>query len=216
MNILLRIENVSKKFNNRKIFESVSFELSQGSSIAITGRNGSGKSTLVKMIAGLLGRSSGDITFRLNNEIVTQDQVYKHIGFVSPYLNLYDEFTGYENLKICSDIRRITSSGIEDILKRVGLFERRNDLLKIYSSGMKQRLKLAFGILHNPYLLILDEPTSNLDSEGVKIVDGIAEEYKKDRILVIATNDEHERELCDDNFDLDIKKASVRESTSQT
>ena len=203
MNISLRVDKVSKKFNNRKIFENVSFELLEGSSIAITGKNGSGKSTLVKIIAGLLGKTSGGITFSINNKIVKPDFTYNYIGFVSPYLNLYDEFTGYENLKFCSDIRGINSDGINDVLKRVGLFDRRNDLLKIFSSGMKQRLKLAFGILHNPYLLILDEPTSNLDSDGVKIVDDIAEEYKKDRILIIATNDAHERLLCDKNFNIE-------------
>lgn len=212
MNIQLRVDKVSKKFNNRKIFENVSFELFGGSSAAITGKNGSGKSTLVKIIAGLLGKSSGIIDFMVDNDTVKQDFIYKHIGFVSPYLNLYDEFTGYENLKICAGIRGINGSGIDEVLKRVGLFERRHDLLKIYSSGMKQRLKLAFGILHNPRLLILDEPTSNLDSDGVKIVDDIAAEYESDRILIIATNDEHEKELCKQYFNLDSYKESGRKT----
>ena len=170
--------------------------------MAITGRNGSGKSTLVKIIAGLLGKTSGDVTISENNSVIKQDSVYKYLGFVSPYLNLYDEFSGYENLKICSDIRGLGSDNINDVLNRVGLYERRNDLLKIYSSGMKQRLKLAFGILHNPAILILDEPTSNLDKDGVKVVDDIAEEYKKDRILIIATNDEHEKSLCEKEFNI--------------
>lgn len=201
--ISLRLDKVSKRFSNRKIFENVSFELHSSSSIAITGKNGSGKSTLVKIISGLLVKTSGDITFTLNSEAVKPAVMYKHIGFVSPYLNLYDEFTGYENLKICSGIRGINPDGINDVLKRVGLFERRNDLLKIYSSGMKQRLKLAFSILHNPALLILDEPTSNLDKEGVGIVDSIAEEYKKDHMLIIATNDEHEKELCEKSYNIE-------------
>ncbi len=202
MQTSLKVDNLSKKFNNKKIFSNVSFELLAGDSIAITGRNGSGKSTLVKIIAGLLGKSSGDVTLNIDNNSITHEILHKHIGFVSPYLNLYDEFTGYENLKLTADIRDIGSGNINDVLKRVGLYERRNDLLKIYSSGMKQRLKLAFGILHNPQLLILDEPTSNLDREGVKIVDDIAEEYKKDRMLIIATNDEHERNLCGKNYAL--------------
>lgn len=199
----LSANNLSKKFNSKKIFSNVSFELKPGGSIAITGRNGSGKSTLVKIIAGLLGKSSGDVILTVDNERIKADLIHIHTGFVSPYLNLYDEFTGYENLKITADIRGTGHNNINDALKRVGLYDRRNDLLKIYSSGMKQRLKLAFGILHNPLLLILDEPTSNLDAEGVKVVDGIAEEYKKDRMLIIATNDEHERSLCKDNFNIE-------------
>ena len=88
------------------------------------------------------------------------------------------------------------------MLNRVGLFNRRNDLLKIYSSGMKQRLRLAFAILHNPGILLLDEPASNLDLEGVGVVDEIANEYKKDKILIIATNDAHEKSLCASEINL--------------
>jgi heme exporter protein A len=204
--ISLRLDKVTKKFNNRKIFTDVSFSLTGGNSIAITGRNGSGKSTLVKIIAGLLAKSSGKIIITEGTTPVEQDSVYKYFGFVSPYLNLYDEFSGYENLKICSDIRGFGHEYIEDVLKRVGLYDRKNDLLKIYSSGMKQRLKLAFGILHRPQILILDEPTSNLDAEGVKVVDDIAAEYKTGRILIIATNDEHEKELCDESYNIDAAK----------
>jgi heme exporter protein A len=203
--ISLRLDKVTKKFNNRKIFENVSFSLSGGNSIAITGRNGSGKSTLVKIIAGLLAKSSGEIIITDGTSPVKQDSVYKYFGFVSPYLNLYDEFSGYENLKICSDIRGFGHEHIDNVLKRVGLYERKDDLLKIYSSGMKQRLKLAFGILHNPQILILDEPTSNLDLDGVKVVDEIAAEYKKDRILIIATNDEHEKGLCEKEFNINTQ-----------
>ena len=201
--IILAVDKLTKKFNNRKIFSNVSFELKAGSSLAITGRNGSGKSTLVKIIAGLLGRTSGDVRLSIDGSPVRPDKFYNHIGFVSPYLNLYDEFTGRENLKVCASIRGAKTDNIDDVLRRVGLYERRGDLLKIYSSGMKQRLKLAFAILHNPLLLILDEPTSNLDSDGVKIVDEIAEEYKSGKMLMIATNDEHERSLCEVSYKID-------------
>jgi ABC-type multidrug transport system ATPase subunit len=180
----------------------VNFELSKKSSVAITGRNGSGKSTLIKIIANLLTQSSGDLNLFSEGKKVKKEIVYKYIGFVSPYLNLYDEFTGSENLKLASGIRGISNDNADSVLKRVGLFERRHDLLKIYSSGMKQRLKIAFSILHDPQILLLDEPTSNLDLEGVGVVDDIASEYKKDRILIIATNDAHEKTLCDSEINL--------------
>jgi heme exporter protein A len=200
--IVLRAENLTKKFNRKVIFENINFELSQGSSTAITGRNGSGKSTLIKIIANLLSSSSGTLNISENSELVKKENFYRYIGFVSPYLNLYDEFTGKENLEIVADIRNIGHDNIDNVLKRVGLFDRRNDLLKIYSSGMKQRLKIAFSILHNPQILLLDEPTSNLDTDGVGIVDDIAGEYKKDRILIIATNDAHEKSLCESEINL--------------
>lgn len=195
--ILLKAVDLSRKFDRRPIFKNVNFELRPGSATAITGRNGSGKSTLIKIIANLLIQSSGTIDLYNGNEKIKRESVYRYMGFVSPYLNLYDEFSGYENLKIISDIRGSGHGNIENVLKRVGLFNRRNDLLKIYSSGMKQRLKIAFAILHEPQILLLDEPTSNLDLEGISVVDDIANEYKKDRILIIATNDAHERSLCD-------------------
>jgi heme exporter protein A len=173
-----------------------------GSATAITGRNGSGKSTLIKIIANLLIQSSGELNLFKGTEKIKKENIYKYIGFVSPYLNLYDEFTGFENLKIISDIRGSGHDNIDNVLKRVGLFNRRDDLLKIYSSGMKQRLKIAFAILHNPKVLLLDEPTSNLDLDGIAVVDDIANEYKKDRILIIATNDAHERTLCNEEINL--------------
>lgn len=200
--IKLTAENLTKKFNGKTIFENLNFELSRGSSTAITGRNGSGKSTLIKIIANLLMESSGKINLTVNGSAVKKENVYKYIGFVSPYLSLYDEFTGYENLKIISDIRANESCDIPGVLKRVGLYERRHDLLKIYSSGMKQRLKIAFSLLHAPEIILLDEPTSNLDADGVKVVDDIAKEYTQNKILIIATNDEHEKSLCNNEINL--------------
>ena len=195
-NISLHAKNLTKTFNRKPIFKDISFEFSHGDSIAITGRNGSGKSTLIKIIANVLNPSSGEISISGGEKKIERDDYYKYIGFVSPYLNLYDEFTGYENLLITSKIRGSSTDKINDILKRVGLFERRNDLLRIYSSGMKQRLKLAFAVLHSPDILLLDEPTSNLDKEGIGIVTEFANEQKEKGILIIATNDEYEKSLC--------------------
>lgn len=200
--IKLQSVNLTKKFDRKTIFENVNFELTRGSSVAITGRNGSGKSTLIKIIANLLSESSGELSLFAGGKRVNKEVVYRYIGFVSPYLNLYDEFTGAENLKIASGIRGIPNDNADSVLRKVGLYERKHDLLKIYSSGMKQRLKIAFSILHDPPVLLLDEPTSNLDLEGVSVVDNIASEYKKDRILIIATNDAHERSLCDSEINL--------------
>ncbi len=195
-NISLLAKNLSKTFNRKPIFRDISFEFSPGDSIAITGKNGSGKSTLIKIIANVLNPSSGEISISDADKKIEKDDFYKYIGFVSPYLNLYDEFSGYENLQITSRIRGASADNINEVLKRVGLYDRRNDLLRIYSSGMKQRLKLAFAVLHSPVILLLDEPTSNLDKEGIKIVTEFADEQKEKGILVIATNDEYEKSLC--------------------
>lgn len=128
-----------------------------------------------------------------------------HIGFVSPYLNLYDEFTALENLQFLSSIRGTSqqnSQRIKDLLTRVGLWSRRDDAVGTFSSGMKQRLKYAFALLHEPAVLILDEPTSNLDAEGIDIVAQIMQEQKKSNILIIATNNSEEASSCTQQIQL--------------
>ena len=203
--ITLEVSNLRKDFDRRPVFKNLNFALSNSDSLAITGRNGSGKSTLVKVLANTYSQTSGNVSFSIDGKPIERQHFYKYIGFVSPYLNLYDEFTGYENLYFVTNLRGLNAGLIDKVLKRVGLFERRHDLVKIYSSGMKQRLKIAFAIIHNPLILMLDEPTSNLDAEGIRIVDSIAEEYRNERILIIATNDEHERNLCQNDINLDTQ-----------
>ncbi len=197
--ITLTIRDVSKTFNRRVIFENVVFSLSAGESLAITGKNGSGKSTLVKILCGVLSQTSGKIAYVVNGKILDVEQVKDKIGLVSPYLQLYDEFTGYENLEILSKIRANSISigeRADEVLRLVGLSERKNDFLRTYSSGMKQRLKYAFALLHRPPVLILDEPTSNLDAEGIDVVKSIVREQQKNAILIVATNDNMEAEWC--------------------
>lgn len=197
----LQAENLSKNFDRKTIFKDISFSASGGDSLAITGKNGSGKSTLIKILSAIHTQTTGTINLNINGNVIERSQYYSYIGLVSPYLNLYDEFTGYENLKIISSIRgQSDRTKIDDTLKKVGLYERRNDMLRIYSSGMKQRLKIAFAILHDPIVLLLDEPTDNLDTEGIKIVDEIVSNQKKDKILVIATNNEYEKSYCEEEI----------------
>lgn len=205
-------KNIRKSFGRLLVFDSVNFELGVGSSLAIAGRNGSGKSTLVKIIAGLLSPSSGEVIYQIDGKKIDKIDWFKYVGFVAPYLQIYDEFTGYENLEILARIRGLKNykEKIEDVLKRVNLYSRRYDLVRGYSSGMKQRLKYACALLHEPILLILDEPTSNLDIEGVEMVWAIAEEQKKKGILIVATNEPEELQMCDDVINLDELKQRVR------
>jgi len=208
--ISLQISSLRKEFDRRPVFKNLDFLLNNSDSIAITGKNGSGKSTLIKVLANVYTQTSGNIELTLNGKRIERQQYYRYLGFVSPYLNLYDEFTGYENLLFVAKVRGIKRNGIDEVLARVGLYERRHDPVKIYSSGMKQRLKIAFSIIHNPLILMLDEPTSNLDAEGIKTVDEIAEEYKNGRILIIATNDEHEKNLCKGEINLNLQMTNPK------
>jgi len=197
--VSLTVDAVTKEFNRRSIFRDVSFSLRSGESLAITGRNGSGKSTLVKIICGLLSPTRGSVAYVVDGKSIEVDAIKDHIGLVSPYLQMYDEFTGLENLEVLSRIRAdhdITDAVITDALKNVGLWERRNDYVRTYSSGMKQRLKYAFAMLHRPEVLILDEPTSNLDAEGIAMVERCVKEQSSRGMLIVATNDPEEATWC--------------------
>ncbi|MCI0708285.1 MAG: ABC transporter ATP-binding protein [Ignavibacteriae bacterium] len=195
----LVVANLAKEFNRRAIFSDVSFSLELRDSLAITGMNGAGKSTLVKILAGLLSETRGSIEYSVDGKAVPVDMLRDQIGLVSPYLMLYDEFTAKENLSLLSRIRS-NSFQIEDrsreLLQQFGLWEKRDEFVRTYSSGMKQRLKFVFALLHQPVLLFVDEPTSNLDEEGVSLVRDVIEQQKKDRILVVATNIHEEAGWC--------------------
>lgn len=191
-------ENLSKLFGRRLIFKDINFSWSEKGSFGISGPNGSGKSTLVKIVAGLIASSSGKIIHKNSGGEIIPEKLHNHIGFVSPYLVLYEEFSAWENLKIFAQIRGVTfnEERILFYLKQFLLDTRKDDLVKTYSSGMKQRLKFIFALMHSPEVLIFDEPTSNLDEEGKKVVYDIVRQEGKSRLVVIASNEVKDLELC--------------------
>lgn len=204
--LTLRVERVSKDFNRRSVLRDISFSVSPGESLAITGRNGSGKSTLIKILAGVLSPTRGTVQFALNSLALNEDAVRPRIGMVSPYLQMYDEFTAFENLELLSKIRdeKVPQDDRTEVLFRAfNLWQRKNDLVRTFSSGMKQRLKYIIALSHDPGLLLLDEPTANLDDEGTSAVRDIAVEQARSALLVVATNDEQEAAWCQKRIHLE-------------
>jgi len=195
---------LNKTFGRRLIFNDINFRLDEPGIFGISGPNGSGKSTLVKIIAGLLSSTKGKISHKNSEKEIIPEKLHNHIGFVSPYLVLYEEFSAWENLEIFSNIRDITfdKEYAKELLNRFLLYNRRNDLVKTYSSGMKQRMKFIFALIHRPELLIFDEPTSNLDNEGKNSVYEIIEDKSKESIIIIASNDKADLDLCPEILDL--------------
>ena len=202
--ISLQAQQLKKSYNRRVIFSDVNFSLRESNSLAIVGRNGSGKSTLLKILAGVLSSSEGETVVTCNGSRVKPADMFQYIGFVAPYLQLYEEFSALENLEIFKKIRclDVPETYPVSLLEKVNLEHRKHDLVRTYSSGMKQRLKFAFALLHRPPILLLDEPSSNLDVEGIASVYQIVEEQKKQGIVVIATNDPEEMRLCEQSIDL--------------
>ncbi|PLX25397.1 MAG: hypothetical protein C0600_12055 [Ignavibacteria bacterium] len=190
---------IGKKFNRRSIFREVDFSVETGEVFGIIGRNGSGKSTLLRIIGGLLSPSAGSISYGINGTDVSVEHLHRVMGYAAPYLTLYEEFSAAENIALYAKIRGLQkgSSDIAALLDRVGLPTDRKDPIRAYSSGMMQRMKLIFSILHEPPLLLLDEPISNLDREGMAVVYDIVAEQKKTGTVIIATNDDEDIAQCD-------------------
>ena len=153
----LILENISMSFGGRKIFGDISAVVEKGEVLAITGPNGSGKTTLIRIIASLLRPSTGRVGLLFGNTEYT-GRIILQIGLVSPDLYLYEELTANENLRFFANMSGIDVSDFDADLDRFGLKGRGSDLVKSYSSGMKQRLKYILALLRKPALLLLDEP----------------------------------------------------------
>jgi len=201
-------ESVNKTFGRRLIFRDINFKLNSSTIFGISGPNGSGKSTLVKIIANIISPSSGKLVHSINGKEIKPEKLHNHIGLVSPYLVLYDEFTAYENLNYFSEIRGISfnKERVDDLLNKFLLFNRKDDLVKTYSSGMKQRLKFIFALMHSPQLIILDEPTSNLDDEGKEVVYQLVKEEGSRNVVIVASNEKTDLNLCTNKIDLNDYK----------
>ncbi len=208
-NYSLTLQNVTKIFGRRLVFKDINFELSSGTVYGISGRNGSGKSTLAKIIAGIISPTSGKIIHQFNGTEIKSEQLHDYIGFVSPYLFLYDEFSADENLYHFAKIRdaKINKQRTDELFELFSLNDRRNDLLKGYSSGMKQRMKFIFALQHSPKIILLDEPTSNLDNAGKEAVYNLVREEAENNLIIIASNEESDLELCSRIIDLENFKA---------
>jgi heme exporter protein A len=160
----------------------------------VTGPNGSGKSTLVRVLCGLARPTAGEVSVNVDGAKAAPADCRADIGVVAPDLAMYHELTALENLAFFASVRGLSLAGgaLEDLLDRVGLAGRGADLVGSYSSGMRQRLKYAQALIHQPRLLFLDEPTANLDERGRALVADIVAEQKRHGLLVIATNEPQE------------------------
>jgi len=191
----LELKGIAKVYGGRTIFDGISVALEAGRSLAVAGRNGSGKSTLLKIVCGLVRPTRGEIVLTVAGRAIPAAGRYRYIGLVAPDLVLYDELTALENLQFFARVRglEVSEGHLRERLGEVGL-ERRAHHLNVgsFSSGMKQRLKYAFALLHRPGVLLLDEPTSNLDEAGIAMVEQVVALQREQGILIVAANDAEE------------------------
>jgi heme exporter protein A len=196
----LEAADVGMRYGRRVLFRRLSFRLEGGRSLAVTGANGAGKSTLLRILAGVLTPRAGEVRLAMDGRAVPREDRPLHTGLVAPYLNVYDGFSARENLAFLAQARRLSArqERIRAVLDLVGLAGRADDLVGTYSSGMKQRVKYAAALLARPPLLLLDEPSANLDAAGLAMVDRVvAHQREAGRLLVVATNVTEEAARCD-------------------
>jgi heme exporter protein A len=197
--ITLEISQVAAEYGVRQVLADISLSLHTGEVLVISGANGSGKSTLLRLLAGLQRPSAGTIHYTFDSQQLPPANAVHLIGWLAPDLQLYRELTGLENLAFFAAVRglRPDPGSLEALLTDLGLAGRGADLLSAYSSGMAQRLRYAYALLHRPPILLLDEPTVTLDERGAAVVERVVQQQRSRGITVIATNDPRELRFAD-------------------
>lgn len=193
----VKLSSAGKRFNRDWIFRNTSYTFFAGQSYAITGSNGSGKSTLLQAIGGSLGISEGKIEWEVNNKNLNPDAVFKHLTIAAPYLEVIEEMTATEFLQFHQQFKNlIPTVPIKQILAIIGLEKAANKQIRYYSSGMKQRIKLAQAIFSDVPLLLLDEPCSNLDIAGFDLYNKLIHDYAGNKTIIVSSNDINEYSFC--------------------
>src|SRR5687767_4642774 len=193
----ISLTDAGKRFNRDWIFRHLTYEFSAGQSYAIIGPNGSGKSTLLQVLSGSMQINEGNAQWSMLSGQCSTEQVYNHISICAPYLEVVEEMTLIEFLNFHSGFKPFLSSvTTEKIISILGLENAVNKQIRNYSSGMKQRVKLAQSIFSDVPIVLLDEPCTNLDAAGIPLYHDLINEYCKSRMVVVSSNDEVEYRFC--------------------
>lgn len=208
----IQLTGISKRYRYEWIIRNLTFSFEKGQQYAIQGPNGSGKSTFLRMVSGHLTPSKGKVKFLEKKQSIALDQVYHRISYAAPYIELIEELTLKEIIEFVNHFKsfqnNLTTSQIVEIL---GFEKSLNKPVKYFSSGMKQRLKLALAICVDTPVLLLDEPTTNLDAQGVAWYRTLIEQYGQNRLLIIASNIDHDFDFCKHRLNImDYKKKAKK------
>ena len=204
----ISLTDAGKRFNRDWIFRHLTYEFSAGQSYAITGPNGSGKSTLLQVLSGSMQINEGNVQWSMLNGQCSSEQVYNHISICAPYVDVVEEMTLIEFLNFHSGFKPFLSSiTTEKMISILGLENAVNKQIRNYSSGMKQRVKLAQSIFSDVPIVLLDEPCTNFDAAGIQLYHDLINEYCKNRTVVVSSNDEVEYRFCKERLNInDYKK----------
>lgn len=211
----ITLHQIGKRFNNDWIFRNINFQFEQGESYVILGPNGSGKSTLLQLLSGNFLASEGKVEYASKqmedgkwkmeverNEIPIiigdGENIYRYVSIAAPYLELVEEFTLEESIKFHRQFKSfINNFSVENIIDIIGLQKARHKELRYFSSGMKQRVKLALALLSDTPILLLDEPTSNLDKQGIEWYSNLVHSYSSNKLIIVCSNQQtYEYDFC--------------------
>jgi ABC-type multidrug transport system ATPase subunit len=206
----ISLANAGRRFNREWIFRRATMEFHTAQAYAITGANGSGKSTLLQCISTMLQLSEGSIQFTQQGKQVEPEKAFQFISFCAPYLDIIEEMTLTEFLQFHTAFKPLISgTHIKEIIETIGLKAAADKQIRHFSSGMKQRVKLAQAIFSDTPILLLDEPCSNLDSTGIALYHSLIQHFGKQRLIIVCSNDEVEYSFCKERIAIsDFKPAT--------
>lgn len=197
------LTNVGKRYNREWIFRNLTFSFDIYKRYAITGPNGSGKSTLLQVIAGSTLYNEGEIKHSIFNKEISPDKVYKNLSFSAPYLDLIEEMTLTEFFNFHDKMKGwISALDTRQVIIILKLEKSAQKQIRNFSSGMKQRVKLAQAIFSDVPAVLLDEPATNLDEEGIQLYNFLIEKYCEKRLVIISSNNEMEYSFCEEMIDM--------------
>jgi ABC-type multidrug transport system ATPase subunit len=199
--LTITLENAGRRFNRDWIFKGIDYTFAPGNCYAVLGPNGSGKSTLLQLLNGSLSPSTGKVSFLQSDAFLHVEDVFKHISLAAPYLELIEDFSLTEVIDFHFKFKPfIGGMDRPRLIELLGMQTSKNKLVKYFSSGMKQRLKLALAFCSDTAVLMLDEPTSNLDTQGVNWYLQLVQSYVGNRLVIVGSNQEQEYSFCNNQL----------------
>ena len=201
----ITVTEAGKRFNRDWIFRKISLQLLAPKHYAITGHNGSGKSTLIQCMAGSMLLSEGKIQCTWQGKTIDPEKLHRYVSLAAPYLELIEEMTAMEFLEYHSRFKPFKSGyDASNMLDSIGLSKSANKQIRYFSSGMKQRIKLAQAFYSDTPILLLDEPCTNLDQQGIELYKELIANLTQDRLVIIGSNDPIEYESCEETIRMGV------------